>query len=43
MITSFSRSEALEEAIMVSVTAKVTYSTTPPELDRRQLIHEDLR
>jgi len=30
MITSFSRSEALEEAIMVSVTAKVTYSTTPP-------------
>lgn len=31
MITSFSRSEALEEAITVSVTAKVTYSTTPPE------------
>lgn len=30
MITSFSRSEALEEAIMVSVTAKVTYSTTAP-------------
>jgi len=30
MITSFSRSEALEEAIMVSVTAKVTYSATPP-------------
>jgi len=30
MITSFSRSEALEEAITVSVTAKVTYSTTPP-------------
>ena len=30
MITSFSRSEALEEAIMVSVTAKVTYSVTPP-------------
>jgi len=30
MITSFSRSEALEEAIMVSVTAKVTYSETPP-------------
>lgn len=30
MITSFSRSEALEEAIMVSVTAKVTYSATAP-------------
>lgn len=30
MITSFSRSEALEEAITVSVTAKVTYSVTPP-------------
>jgi hypothetical protein len=30
MITSFSRSEALEEAITVSVTAKVTYSATPP-------------
>ena len=30
MITSFSRAEALEEAITVSVTAKVTYSTTPP-------------
>lgn len=30
MITSFSRSEPLEEAITVSVTAKVTYSTTPP-------------
>lgn len=30
MITAFSRSEALEEAIMVSVTAKVTYSATPP-------------
>jgi hypothetical protein len=30
MITSFSRSEALEEAINVSVTAKVTYSATPP-------------
>ena len=30
MITSFSRSEALEEAITVSVTAKVTYSITPP-------------
>jgi len=30
MITSFSRSEALEEAIMVSVTAKITYSATPP-------------
>lgn len=29
-ITSFSRSEALEEAIMVSVTAKPTYSTTAP-------------
>ena len=30
MITAFSRSEPLEEAITVSVTAKVTYSTTPP-------------
>jgi hypothetical protein len=30
MITTFSRSEALEEAITVSVTAKVTYSATPP-------------
>lgn len=30
MITSFSRSEALEEAITVSVAAKVTYSETPP-------------
>lgn len=30
MITSFSRTEALEEAIMVSVTAKVTYSATAP-------------
>jgi len=30
MITGFSRNEALEEAITVSVTAKVTYSTTPP-------------
>jgi len=30
MITQFSRSEPLEEAISVSVTAKVTYSTTPP-------------
>jgi len=30
MITSFSRAEALEEAITVSVTAKVTYSATPP-------------
>lgn len=30
MITAFSRSEALEEAINVSVTAKVTYSLTPP-------------
>ena len=29
-ITNFSRSEALEEAITVSVTAKVTYSTTAP-------------
>ena len=30
MITQFSRSEPLEEAISVSVTSKVTYSTTPP-------------
>ena len=30
MITSFSRSESLEEVITVSVTAKVTYSDTPP-------------
>ncbi|MEP0848613.1 MAG: hypothetical protein HRF50_17545 [Phycisphaerae bacterium] len=30
MITSFSRSEPLEEGITVSVTAKVTYSDTPP-------------
>lgn len=30
-ITNFSRKEALEEAIMVSVTAKPTYSTTAPE------------
>ncbi len=30
MITAFSRSEPLEEAITVSITAKVTYSTTPP-------------
>ena len=30
MITNFSRSEALEEAISVSVTAKVTYSATAP-------------
>lgn len=30
MITAFSRAEPLEEAITVSVTAKVTYSTTPP-------------
>ena len=30
MITAFSRSESLEEAITVSVTAKVTYSDTPP-------------
>ncbi|MCK4341004.1 MAG: hypothetical protein KAY37_04695 [Phycisphaerae bacterium] len=29
-ITNFSRNEALEEAITVSVTAKVTYSDTPP-------------
>ena len=30
MITNFSRSEPLEEGITVSVTAKVTYSDTPP-------------
>ena len=30
-ITGFSRPEALEEAIMVSVTAKPTYSANPPE------------
>lgn len=30
MITSFSRSEALEEAIGVSVSAKITYSSTAP-------------
>ena len=30
-ITNFSRSEPLEEAITVSVTAKPTYSTDPPE------------
>jgi len=30
MITSFSRNEALEEAISVSVTAKVTFSATAP-------------
>jgi len=30
-ITNFSRSEALEEAIGVSVTAKPTYSANPPE------------
>lgn len=30
-ITSFSRSEALEEAISVSVTAKPTYAANPPE------------
>jgi hypothetical protein len=30
-ITGFSRSEALEEAMMVSVTAKPTYSVNPPE------------
>jgi hypothetical protein len=29
-ITNFTRSEALEEAITVSVTAKVTYSATAP-------------
>jgi hypothetical protein len=29
-ITNFSRNEALEEAIMVSVTAKPTYSATAP-------------
>jgi hypothetical protein len=31
MVTNFSRNEALEEAITVSVTVKPTYSTTPPE------------
>ncbi len=30
-ITSFSRNEALEEAISVSVTCKPTYSANPPE------------
>ena len=30
MISSFSRSEPLEEGITVSVTAKVAYSVTPP-------------
>ena len=30
-ITNFSRSEPLEEAITVSVTAKPTYSANPPE------------
>jgi hypothetical protein len=30
MITNFSRNEALEEAITVSVSAKVTYSTSAP-------------
>ncbi|MGH7202523.1 MAG: hypothetical protein ACREJB_18095, partial [Planctomycetaceae bacterium] len=30
-ITNFSRSEALEEAIGVSVTAKPTYADNPPE------------
>jgi hypothetical protein len=30
MVTSFSRNEALEEAITVSVTVKPTYSVTPP-------------
>jgi hypothetical protein len=29
-ITSFTRNEALEEAITVSVTAKPTYSASPP-------------
>ena len=29
-VTNFSRNEPLEEAINVSVTLKVTYSTTPP-------------
>jgi hypothetical protein len=29
-IASFSRNEALEEAITVSVTAKPTYSANPP-------------
>ena len=29
-ITNFSRSEPLEEAISVSVSARVTYSNTPP-------------
>ncbi len=31
MITNFSRTEALEEAIAVSVTAKPTWSLNPPE------------
>lgn len=30
MITGFSRNEALEEALTVSVTAKAAYSATPP-------------
>jgi hypothetical protein len=30
MIASFSRNEALEEALTVSVTAKPTYSASPP-------------
>lgn len=30
MVTSFSRNEALEEAITVSVTVKPTYATNPP-------------
>lgn len=30
-VTSFSRSEALEEALMVSVNAKPTYATNAPE------------
>ena len=29
-VTNFSRNEALEEAITVSVTVKPTYSVTPP-------------
>jgi len=31
MVTNFSRNEALEEAITVSVTAKPTYSEHPPQ------------
>jgi hypothetical protein len=30
MVTNFSRNEALEEAITVSVTVKPTYSVNPP-------------